>query len=653
MNKSHPPSQFKPQMAYLAKEIPEGKDWLHEIKLDGYRIISILKTQKDKNKRKQRSLKLLTRNNLEWQSKLPELTQELLTFPAPDTILDGEIVVLDKKGISRFQLLQNALKGNTPLILFFIFDMPYYAGFNLSNASLIERKNMLRKAFRSWPNSKHPHIFLTNYILGQGKKVFKEALKHSLEGIISKNISSHYIQKRDRSWQKSKCGAGQEFIICGFTEPKGQRHYFGSLLLGVYNSKKELTYCGNVGTGFSLKTLKELFQLFKKYIQKNSPFIHQKPPIKAFKNTSVTWLKPKLICQIKFLEWTQEKLLRQPSFLGLRMDKKAHQIKKEVISKQNNSTPPSFQQKRESRKKQKDIIETHTLSGIKLTHPNRIFEPTQNITKLQVAKYYDFISEKMLPHLRNRPVSIFRSPGDAKKNAFFQKHHTKAFPKSVLKIKLKPHTTDNEHSEYLMVNNKAGLISLVQFDVLEFHPWGSQKKSLEKPDRIIFDLDPGKNVSWKQVIHAALYIREELKALGLKSFVKLSGGKGLHLVIPIKPQFQYPEVKKFTHLFATKIVNYHPNLFTSSPGESKRIGKIFIDYLRNVRGATSVAPYSTRSRPGAPVSMPLTWEQLKRTKSSNQYTLPKAMLYLKRQKGDPWEGFFQCKQSLSKKMFKM
>jgi len=616
------PSQFKPQMAFETDKVPTGKNWLHEIKLDGYRILTLIEPK---------MLKLLTRNGINWKSKLPELSKELETFPSQNTILDGEIVILDEKGVSDFQLLQNALKSDSRKVLYYVFDIPFCSGFDLTQSPLIERKQLLKKQFNSWPKSKHPHILYTDHISGQGEKVLANACKLSLEGIISKDSASHYVQKRDQGWLKSKCSGRQEFVICGFTEPKRGRHYFGSLVLGYYNSKKKLIYCGHVGTGFSEKTLKELHAKFKKYIQTTSSFQDLPTSIKI---KNITWLKPKLICEIKFLEWTQDNILRQPSFLGLREDKKSKQVIKE-----NKSTLID------------NDSETVSLSGIKLTHVTRVFEPTKNITKLQVAKYYDAISDKILPHLINRPISIFRTPSDAKKGSFFQKHHTKAFPKSVYKIKLQAHKSNSEKSEYLTIKDKQGLMALVQFDALEIHPWGSQKKDLEKPDRIVFDLDPGSTVSWKQVIQAGLYIRQELKELGLKSFVKLSGGKGLHLVVPIIPKLSYSDIKNFTHLFATYIVRLHPHLFTASPGESKRLGKIFIDYLRNVRGATSVAPYSTRARPNAPVSMPISWSDLKRTKSANQFTLPLALQHLKRQKSDPWKGFFHFKQSITKTMF--
>lgn len=623
------PATFSPQLCFLTDRTPEGEGWLHEIKFDGYRIIAI------KNKDQ---IKLLTRRGLDWSQHFPTLVKELKKLPIEKAIFDGEIIVQDKKGISRFQLLQNAIKDRKQINLkYYIFDLGYYEGLDLTKMVLIDRKKILKTIFEHWKH--HPHIFYTDHILSNGKAIFQRACQYSLEGIVSKNIMSVYEHKRSHDWLKTKCTHRQEFVIGGFTKPKGHRAQLGALLVGYYNDHKELIYCGKVGTGFSDKLLKDISQKFMPLIQKKSPF----KTYEKIKDT--TWVKPKLVCVLEFLTWTDNGLLRHPSFIGLRQDKLSKEVKKETVEK-------------EVAKKEKATLYSKTNSKtikptkFRLTHANQILYPTQNVTKQELADYYSLVANLILPHLIYRPLLLRRchsSHSNSKTNqdCYFQKHYNKSFPKSIYPINVKKTGSDKE--DFIMIKDKNGLMSLVQFDVIEIHPWGSRSNHLEKPDRIIFDLDPDPTLPWKTIALSALAIRHELEEIGLKSFVKTSGGKGLHIVIPITPKLEWPEIKRFASGFARSMAQKYPLFFTATITKSKRVQKIFIDYLRNSRGATAVGVYSTRAEPNAPISCPLDWKELLSIKSASRYNVSNFRKRLFKIKKDPWKEFFECKQNVTKK----
>lgn len=585
-----PAAHIKPQLATLVARTPNTDDWLHEVKYDGYRIIAVVKNK---------TVTLYTRNQHDWTHKLTTIAQALKHFP--DCILDGELISLER-GISHFELLQNEISNPQSNNMFYkVFDVLSYKNHDITYMDLLKRKEILNKIFK---NKKSKWTSLTEYIIGQGEMVFKKACKLGLEGIISKQIDSTYQQKRTKTWVKSKCVHEQEYVIAGFTPPQGSRQYFGALLLGYYKNRK-LIYCGHVGTGFSEKTLAELFQKMKKIIQTQSPFaqiphelIHKK----------ITWVKPTLVAEIKYIEQTRKGILRAPSFLGLRLDKSGKEVKQEM--------------------------------SIQLTHAKTVLKSTKRVTKEQMADYYAQISARLLPHLKARPLSLLRCPASGEK-CFFQKNVTTKDLASLKKIIVKEKT---KTTHYVCVSKKSDLIHLAQAGVLEIHPWGSKKDKIEKPDRIIFDLDPDTHLPFAQVIEAAFLVRDFLKQLKLKSFVKTSGGKGLHIVVPITRKYEWPEVKLFSHAIAVKMAKVYPDLFTAKMGKANRKGKIFIDYLRNTRGATAVAAYSLRARENAPISMPLSWRELKTIQSADKFNIFNVEKQLK--KSDPWAGFFLCRQSI-------
>ncbi len=592
-----PAKKVKPQLATLAQKPPNTDEWLHEVKYDGYRIIALIKHHK---------VKLFTRNQHDWTDKLPLIAKALSVLP--DCIVDGEIIA-QAKGISHFELLQNEISDpKSKNIYYKIFDILKHKEQDVTQLSLIERKKLLKTLFK---NHKNKIVSPTDYIIGNGERVFKKACTLGLEGIVSKRLDSIYEERRTQAWIKSKCVHEEEFVIAGFTKPKGSRKYFGALILGYYKNK-QLIYCGHVGTGFNQDLLASLYSKMKKLAQDQSPL---KNIPSTLKTKNITWIKPKLVAQIKFIEQTRQGLLRAPSFLGLRLDKASFEVNQEM--------------------------------PIKLTHAHTVIKPTKNVTKEQMADYYAKISSYILPHLKDRPLSLLRCPASGDQ-CFFQKNITTKDLSSLEKIIVQD---KSKKIHYACANKKADLLHLAQAGVLEFHPWGSKKDKLDKPDRVTFDLDPGANVTWSQMIKSALYVRDVLKALGLKSFVKTTGGKGLHIVVPIMRKYTWQDIALFTKNIAIHIAKENPELFTAHPGKHKRVGKIFVDYLRNTKGATAVAPYSLRAHKDAPVSTPLSWRELKTIKSSAQFNCKNIWQRIAKQKKDPWAGFFQCRQQIKLKIF--
>lgn len=602
------PEEIFPQLATLVNEPPVGKKWIHEIKLDGYRLIAF----KQGNK-----VRLMTRNNNDWTKQFKMLAQQIAKLPVTNAILDGEVVVLDEHERPNFQLLQNAIKDQKLPFIYYLFDLLFIDKYDLMEIPLLQRKALLKKIIST---KKVSHLRFSDHFIGSGKQILKEACQLKLEGIVSKDSTSPYYQKRTTCWLKTKCSQRQEFVVAGFSKPQGKRSYFGSLLLGTYNPKKELIYHGNVGTGFTETSLKTIYAKLIKLKTDHVPF-RKKPP----GSSNYTWVKPKLIAEIEFTEWTREGTLRHPSFKGLRTDKKFHEITREI----------EMPTKKLSSK-------TKNVSSYKLTNPQKLLYPEDNFTKEDIAHYYEAIHDWILPYINNRPLTLVRCPENYK-NCFYQKHLNEMKPEAIHGIMIKE---KEKKDEYIFINNIVGLMSLVQASVLEIHPWGSLVDNIEYPDMIIFDLDPAPDVQWKEVVHAAFEFKNELKKLKLKSFVKTTGGKGLHVVVPISPEYKWNEVKLFSHVLVDFIVSQYPDLYVSQMTKSKRSGKIYLDYLRNQRGATSIAPYSTRSRPHAPVATPISWDELTKNFEDTFYTIksiPKRLATLKK---DPWHDFYKLTQSL-------
>jgi bifunctional non-homologous end joining protein LigD len=617
------PGEFKPELATLVNKPPLGDAWLHEIKFDGYRFVCL---------KKKNQVKLISRNGNDWTSKFPSVVAELQELPVENIILDGEIVVLDKNQRTDFQLLQNAIKNSAGSeFIYYLFDIMYYDQYSLTALPLVERKNILHQLIPS----DGPVLRYSDHIIGSGAQLLAKSCELHLEGIISKQADSTYQQKRTTDWLKSKCIKRQEFIICGYTQPQNKRKYFGSLLLGTYDKQGHILYHGNVGTGFDAANLKSIHALLTKHKTTTQPFYTRPKGV-----STVTWVKPVLVAEVEFTEWTQENSLRHPSFKGLRSDKSARVITREV------EKPVPASNKKTSKKTVKKIQSVKL--PYKLTHPDKILYAEGKITKQDVAEYYETVQNWILPYVTNRPLTLVRCPEGYQK-CFYQKHLTDTT--SVDGLYGIPIQEKNKKDKYIYIKDCTGLLALPQLGVLELHPWGSRINKVEKPDFIIFDLDPAPDLPWKKIVAAAQEIKSHLDEFKLKSFVKTTGGKGLHVVVPIKPEHEWDIVKNFTHVFVDFMVTNNPELYVSKMTKVLRKNKIYLDYLRNQRGATAVAPYSTRARKHAPVSVPLAWDELTNKLEDTFYTIKTLPQRLDELKNDPWQDFFKIKQSLNIKKY--
>lgn len=627
VKKRSQPAELKPQLATLTTDVPRSDKWIHEMKFDGYRLLAFFQKS---------GLRLITRNGNDWTRKFPSLVKELQKLPLENGILDGEVVYLDDQGIANFQMLQNLLKrGNDESICYYVFDLPSCAGYDLSGVSLSNRKKLLGKIVPFQEQENGGIVRYSDHIVGQGTEVLTNACQLGLEGIVSKRADSPYIQGRAVTWVKVKCLKRQEFVIGGYTKPTGSRVGFGALLLGYYKDGK-LVYAGRVGTGFNTTSLRQIHGELKKLKTADSPFGDALTRAQA---RGVTWVKPQLVGEIEFTEWTDEGLLRHPSFQGLRADKPAEQIVREK------AVPVSKITKSSSRTKGHGAADNahKEIAGVTITNPDRVLYPEQGLTKFGLAEYYESIAEWILPYVAGRPLTLVRCPQGRKSHCFYQKHLTDAMPESLRSVAIQE---KDKVDDYVVLDDLAGLISLVQLGVLEIHPWGARAADVEAPDQIVFDLDPGPGVAWKQLIEATRAVRDQITRHKLKSFVRTSGGKGLHIVIPLKPASTWEVVKEFAKNVAFQMQNDDPALYIATSTKAKRNKRIFVDYLRNSRGATSVASYSTRAREGAPVAMPLRWEELGKLQSANQYTVSNVLKRLSALRKDPWDGFFKIRQTL-------
>ncbi|WP_131783579.1 DNA ligase D [Legionella gresilensis] len=612
------PDTISPELATLVDEIPEGSDWLHEIKLDGYRIIAF----KDGS-----TIRLMSRNNKDWTSNFPNIVAELKKLPVKRAIFDGEIVVLDEQHKSNFQLLQNSVKANKKIpFIYYIFDLIYAEKSDLREQPLLKRKTMLAKVLES---SNKEVLRFSEHIIDQGEEVLKQSCALALEGIVSKKVNSTYLEKRTEDWVKVKCIKRQEFVIGGYTLPKGARHYFGSLLVGFYDKQGQLHYCGNVGTGFTQASLKSVFKELEKNRTTKNPF-NSRPPDAS----KALWVNPILVAEVEFTEWTNDERLRHPSFQGLRYDKDARFVSKEVETPIKKVRQATISAEKRSKKKQ-------TSAG--LTHADKVIYSEDKITKGELYSYYDEISEYILPYIKNRLLTLVRCPEKYSK-CFYQKHLYANNSPSLYSLAVQGKT---EVEQYLYLKDKKGLLNLIQMGVLEIHPWGSQIKSLEYPDTITIDLDPAPDVLWQEVVQAAFEIKKYLEQIQLTCFVKTTGGKGLHVVVPILPEYDWEDVKQFTEIFVQFLEKLKPEAYVSKMSKTKRKGKIFIDYLRNQRSATAISAYSTRARLHAPVATPLDWDELTDNFNDTFYTIRTLPKRLQELKTDPWQEVRKIKQSLN------
>jgi bifunctional non-homologous end joining protein LigD len=628
------PEFITPQLALQAATPPSGAGWLHELKLDGYRT----QARKDGEK-----VQLLTRTGLDWTHRMKAIANEIATLPAESFIADGEVVVLGDDGTTSFADLQAAFQeGVRKPLTYFVFDLLHLNGHNLRGLALSERKALLAKLL----SEENDIVRLSEHLETNGEAMFRAACELHAEGIISKRATSSYSSGRSGDWFKLKCIRTQEFVIGGFTLPSNGTHGIGALLLGYYNNKK-LIYAGRTGTGFTQKTHRLIRDQLDKIRQSTNPF--EKPPAEA--KRGAIWVKPQLVAQVNFATWTADTLVRQASFQGLREDKPAREVVREAAevapkpraAKSASPIEPAPVAAKTAPAKAPSIASEH--APIRLTHPDKILDEESMLTKQQLADYYWAIAPHMLPHIAGRPLSLVRCPEGSGKPCFFQKHANKMLPKGIESVEV-PDKKTGKPEPYITLSTPTALADLAQMGVLEVHPWGSKNDDLEHPDRITIDLDPDAAISWTELTASAAEVRKQLKSLGLESFLKLTGGKGLHIVVPLQPQYEWTVVKQFAHAFALAMEKREPKLYLTKMSKAARVGRIFIDYLRNERGATAVAAFSPRARPGANVSLPLTWSDLK---------LPERPVFhaanldewKSRLKRDPWKDLLLTKQRIT------
>ncbi|MEX1097917.1 MAG: DNA ligase D [Planctomycetales bacterium] len=638
--KSRQPGTLKPELATLTRDVPDGDDWLHELKFDGYRILAFLEDG---------HARLLTRRGNDWTERFPSVAAAVEQLPVERAIVDGEVVAMRNDGTTDFQKLQNWLqRGRDGQLVYYAFDLPHCGGHDLTAAPLESRKELLARLVLSINPENAGVLRYSDHIRGQGPAVVEHSCRSAMEGIVSKRADSPYRSRRTHDWLKIKCLNRQEFVVGGYTRPSGSRTGFGSLLLGVYDGKK-LTYCGRVGTGFDSQSLKSIAAELKRIATDHSPF-HDPPP--EAKQRGATWVEPRLVAEVEFSEWTEDGILRHPSFQGLREDKPPEEVVREKPqaafrggkkARETASGTAAAKAPRRSGGKSDDA----EVAGVRLSNPDRVLYPDQGITKLELARYYETVADWILPHVADRPLTLVRCPQGRQAQCFYQKHLTEAMPATLRGVKIRE---KRETRTYVVVDDLPGLISLVQLGVLEMHPWGARADNIERPDRLVFDLDPGEGTGWDDVVRGARDVKERLDEIGLESFLRTSGGKGLHVVVPFARRTSWDDAKGFAQAIAVGLAHDVPDRYIATLSKARRKGKIFIDYLRNGRGATAVASYSTRARPGAPVAAPLRWDELSTDLAPNQYSvrnLPRRLSSLQR---DPWAGFFESKQSLTKNM---
>ncbi len=611
----NPFSKADVQLAKLVKAIPEG-DWLYEMKYDGYRILAFVEGN---------SVRLITRKGNDITKRFFTIASSLIDLAKGRAmVLDGEIVITDESGKTDFQALQNYLKTqNSQNLTYIVFDLLAIDGEDIRGQSLILRKEKLESLLQDAPKN----LYYSRHVKGYGKESFAAACEAGMEGIVGKKPDSIYSGKRNDDWIKIKCDKRQEFVIGGYTLSDKRSSGVSSLLLGVYEGE-DLIYAGRAGTGISENDMKILESKFEGLKCSKPPF---KEVPKTKPNEKITWLEPKLAAEIKFAEWTKDNLLRQASYKGLREDKDTKDIKRE---KAEGILPQSNDE--EGRYMEKDLI----IEGVKISSPDKIIYNELDITKEEVIRYYSKVADKMLPYVRHRILSIVRCPKGVSQACFYKKHPG---PGSKGIITMPVSTGDDETGEYFYIENATGLISEAQMGTLEFHIWGSSVDNLEMPDMMVFDLDPDEGMDLDKVRQGVIDIRSILDELNLKSYLKISGGKGYHVVIPLKPTAGWDKFHDFARQVAEVMENKWPERYTSNVRKAKRKGKIFIDWIRNARGATSIAPYSLRARKGAKVSMPIFWEELY-TVAPDGINMEDALLRI--EKKDPWEDFFQNSQSI-------
>jgi len=607
--------------------VPHGDRWLHEVKYDGYRIIA---------RKAGGEVALFSRSGLDWTVRFPAIAKALLSLPCDSALLDGEIAFVLPSGLTSFKSLQEHIDTAHPAFRYFLFDLTSLDGKDWRAKPLLKRKGRLHEllAEKNLPD----WLVYSDHVLGSGGDFYREASGAGLEGVVSKLADSRYFSGRTKSWLKTKCHQRAELVIGGYSRSSVRGRPFSSLLLGTFENG-ELIYAGKVGTGFSSADLDALAKRFKPLEQRQSSFVE----VPVIERKDAVWLKPKLVCEVEYTEWTRDGRLRHPSFQGLREDKPAADVRRDVPSGEEAELAPAKSVAAKAKAKAKG---DPVFDGITLTSPDKVLYPEVGVTKLDLASYYQTIAPYILPYVVNRPISLVRCPEGIEGERFFQRHAMKGMSDAIKQI---PISGGESKKPYLFLNGEAGLFGLVQISTVEIHDWGVSLDHLYEPDRLVFDLDPDEGLDIDVLKAAAVEVRDFLTDLGLKSFLKSTGGKGLHVVAPIAPKQGWDEVKAFAKAIADTLVEVRADRYTANPLKRTRVGKIFVDYLRNQRGGSAIVNYSTRAKANAPVACPLGWDELKGLKAASPYTLKTLPARLKAKKTDPWQGFSSTRQSITAK----
>ncbi len=615
VTRARAPRLIPPQLATRVAAVPTGADWLHESKLDGYRMQCHVSDG---------HCVLLTRNGLDWTDRFESIRKDAISVAGErDIVLDGEVVLRGRGGHSAFQALQRAVtEGSTDRARYWAFDVLSYDGMDLRMLPLERRRAALREILKR--GARQTHVTFSQERRGSPTQLMAAARTRGDEGIISKRRSAPYHSGRSLDWVKTKLGQQDEFVVIGYTAPRGAREHFGALLVATRQVGTEpLRYAGRVGSGFDATTLRALRARLKPRMSAPLDLTSE-----AALPRGVHWVAPALVISVNFAEWTADGLLRQATFGGIREDKAMQDVEREEVR---TSAPIAH-------------------SAPDISHADRVVYAEGLITKGDIAEYFDAVAPLMLPHISGRPLSLLRCPSGAAGHCFFQKHWTSAAGTGMTTREVTE--ADGSTDAYALALSAMDLRALVQANVLELHVWGSTYPTIERPDRIIFDLDPGPRVTWPDVCDAARRIRDVLETAGLKSWVKLSGGKGLHVTVPVSGPLTWEQASMFSKLLATRVATDAPTLFTSKAAKAGRTGRIFIDWMRNSRGATAIAPWSLRARAGAPVAMPLSWAELDDVPRGDLMTLTDVIHYLRSSPADPWKSLLACKQRVSAAMVK-
>jgi bifunctional non-homologous end joining protein LigD len=627
-----PAPAYHPQLARLVKAAPEGDGWLHEMKYDGYRIGCRIDGTK---------VRLISRNGKDWTAAFPEIADAAKRLGVRHALLDGEAAIVLRDGRTSFQALQNLSGGGGRRnLVYFVFDLLYFDGTSLVRQPLEARKKTLLDLVGK-PRAR-ARIRYSEHVVGRGPELFAEACRSGLEGIISKRRDATYKSGRTDSWLKTKCILRQEFVVGGFTEPEGAREGIGSLVIGHYEDDR-LVFAGKVGTGFTVASARDLRRRLEEIEQKDSPFT---PPPAGWLGRHAHWTKPLLVAEVVFTEWTEEGKIRHPSFQGLRADKKARDVRRERAE-----APPPVPSKlggraaarRSAGQRRAGLPPRVNVAGVGISNPDRVLYPDPKITKLDLAKYYERIADWIVPHVEGRPLTLVRCPEGVRGECFYMKHSKIWAPPALRRVRVQEKT---KVGDYLVADNPSAIVSLVQMGVMEIHTWNSHIGTVDLPDRIVLDIDPGEHVAWRSIIATARLVRRILHGVDLDSFVKTTGGKGLHVVAPLAPKVGWKECLEFSRAVAEAIVRHDAALYTTAFAKAGRERKILIDYLRNNRTNTSIAAFSSRARAGAPVSVPVKWDEVAPSLDPEALTVTTVENRLARLRQDPWKDYWKSKQRL-------